>query len=75
MQTTGDDDSAADATARVAAVARERADHTGTMIAKRGRGSYSGERNVGSVDAGAVAIAVMLEDLAQAYHNLSGVKQ
>ncbi len=73
--TTRADDSAADATARVAAVAREHADHTRTMIAKRGRASYSGERSVGSVDAGAVAIAVMLEDLAQAYHNRSGVMQ
>ncbi len=66
-------DSAAEATARVAEIARASADDTKTMIAKRGRASYSGERSVGSVDAGAVAIAVMLEDLSNAYRNRSGV--
>ncbi len=34
------------------------------MQARRGRASYTGERSIGSVDAGAVAIAVILEKLA-----------
>ena len=31
------------------------------MIAKRGRASYTGERSSGSVDAGAMAVAVIVE--------------
>ncbi len=46
-----------------ASAAREAADATTTMIAKRGRASYSGERSIGSPDAGAVAVAVILERL------------
>jgi dihydroxyacetone kinase len=34
------------------------------MQARRGRASYTGERSIGSVDAGAMAIAVLLEKLA-----------
>ncbi len=68
-------DSAADAAARVAGVARESADATKTLVAKRGRASYSGERSIGSVDAGAVAIAVMLEDLSNAYRTRTGVSK
>jgi len=47
----------------MAAVARERADATTSMIAKRGRASYTGERSIGSPDPGAVAVAVILERL------------
>jgi dihydroxyacetone kinase phosphoprotein-dependent L subunit len=51
---------------RAAAVtARERAEATRQMIAKRGRASYTGERSIGTLDAGAVAVAVMFEALAQ----------
>jgi dihydroxyacetone kinase phosphoprotein-dependent L subunit len=50
---------------RAAAVtARERAEATRQMIAKRGRASYTGERSIGTLDAGAVAVAVMFEALA-----------
>jgi len=50
---------------RAAAVtARDRADATTQMIAKRGRASYTGERSIGTLDAGAVAVAVMFEALA-----------
>ena len=31
------------------------------MIAKRGRASYTGERSIGSVDAGGMAVAVIVE--------------
>jgi len=47
-----------------AAVARERAEATRSMLAKRGRASYTGERSIGTLDAGAVAVAVMFEALA-----------
>lgn len=40
---------------------RECADATSTLEARRGRASYSGERSIGSPDAGAVAIAIMVE--------------
>jgi len=51
---------------RAAAVtARDRAEGTREMIAKRGRASYTGERSIGTLDAGAVAVAVMLEALAE----------
>ncbi|MBG6226541.1 dihydroxyacetone kinase/dihydroxyacetone kinase-like protein [Arthrobacter sp. CAN_A2] len=44
-----------------AAKVRECADATSTMEAKRGRASYSGTRSIGSPDAGAVAVAVIIE--------------
>jgi phosphoenolpyruvate---glycerone phosphotransferase subunit DhaL len=47
-----------------AVVARERAEATRSMQAMRGRASYTGERSIGTLDAGAVAVAVMLEALA-----------
>jgi phosphoenolpyruvate---glycerone phosphotransferase subunit DhaL len=54
---------------RAAAVtARDRAEATTEMLAKRGRASYTGERSIGTLDAGAVAVAVMFEALA-------GIKQ
>lgn len=52
-----------DALARAATTARERAEATREMLAKRGRAAYTGERSIGTLDAGAVAIAVMLERL------------
>jgi dihydroxyacetone kinase phosphoprotein-dependent L subunit len=47
-----------------AATARTNAEATRSMQAMRGRASYTGERSVGTLDAGAVAVAVMLEALA-----------
>jgi dihydroxyacetone kinase phosphoprotein-dependent L subunit len=55
----------AQGTLRAAAqVARARAEDTRSMIAKRGRAAYTGERSIGTLDAGAVAVAVMFEALA-----------
>jgi dihydroxyacetone kinase-like protein len=61
------DADAATAVAAVASAARASADATESMQARRGRASYTGERSIGSVDAGAVAVAVMLERLAEAW--------
>ncbi len=47
-----------------AVVARQRAEATRSMQAMRGRASYTGERSIGTLDAGAIAVAVMLEALA-----------
>ena len=55
--------SSGDTVHAAAVAARESADATTSMIAKRGRASYSGERSIGSPDAGAVAVAVILERL------------
>jgi dihydroxyacetone kinase phosphoprotein-dependent L subunit len=46
-----------------AKAAREAADATSSLQARRGRASYTGERSIGSPDAGAVAVAVILERL------------
>ena len=51
----------ADCRAAFAKTVRECADATSTLQARRGRASYSGERSIGSPDAGAVAIAVIIE--------------
>lgn len=49
------------ALAAAATTARESAEATSELIAKRGRASYTGERSKGSVDAGAMALAVIIE--------------
>ena len=46
------------------AAAREAAEATNTMQARRGRASYTGERSIGSVDPGAIAVAVLAESIA-----------
>jgi len=56
---------AAEAIGAAARTARERAEATREMLAKRGRAAYTGERSIGTLDAGAVAVAVMFEALAQ----------
>jgi dihydroxyacetone kinase-like protein len=48
-----------------AVVARESAEATRPMLAKRGRAAYTGERSIGTLDAGAVAIAVLFEAVAE----------
>jgi dihydroxyacetone kinase-like protein len=50
-----------------AQVAREAAEATRGMLAKRGRASYTGERSIGSLDAGAVAVATIFEHVAEAW--------
>ncbi|GIF64295.1 dihydroxyacetone kinase subunit L [Asanoa ishikariensis] len=55
-------------TVRAAAtVARATAEETAKLQARRGRQSYTGERSIGSVDPGAVAVAVIFEALADAW--------
>lgn len=51
--------------AAVAAAARRGATHTKELKANRGRASYVGERSVGYEDPGAVAVAVMAENIAR----------
>ncbi|HEY4389351.1 MAG TPA: dihydroxyacetone kinase subunit DhaL [Ktedonobacteraceae bacterium] len=52
---------------QAAQVARERAEATKELVAKRGRASYSGERSIGTLDAGAVAVAVMFEQVSSVW--------
>jgi phosphoenolpyruvate---glycerone phosphotransferase subunit DhaL len=52
---------------RAAVRARESAEATKGMLAKRGRAAYTGERSRDSVDAGAVGIAVLLEAVSKAW--------
>ena len=47
-----------------ATAARRAAEATSALIARRGRASYSGERSIGSPDAGALAVAVLVEQIA-----------
>ena len=54
----------ADALREAASVAQSSADSTREMLAKKGRASYSGERSIGTLDAGAVAVAVMFKEVA-----------
>lgn len=56
------------ATLRAAArAARTSAEATSELQARRGRASYAGERSLGSVDAGAMAVAVIFEALADTW--------
>jgi phosphoenolpyruvate---glycerone phosphotransferase subunit DhaL len=52
---------------RAAIQARESAEATKGMLAKRGRAAYTGERSRDSVDAGAVGVAVLLEAVSKAW--------
>ena len=64
-------DDAAAALRAAATVARERAEATRSMQAMRGRASYTGERSIGTLDAGAIAVAVMFEALADQWSERS----
>ncbi len=55
--------SAQEAVAAAAETARSAAEGTLGMLARRGRASYTGERSRESVDAGAIAVAVMFENV------------
>jgi dihydroxyacetone kinase len=37
------------------------------MLAKRGRAAYTGERSIGTLDAGATAVAVLFEAVNKAW--------
>jgi dihydroxyacetone kinase-like protein len=50
-----------------ARVARNAAEDTAKLQARRGRASYTGERSIGSPDPGAIAIAVLAERIAGAW--------
>ena len=63
---------AVDAVQAAAATAREAAEATKELVAKRGRASYTGERSKGSVDAGAMAVAVMVERISANWSTSGG---
>jgi dihydroxyacetone kinase phosphoprotein-dependent L subunit len=52
---------------QAADVAVAAAEATKTMLAMRGRAAYTGERSIGSVDAGATAVGVILQAIAKAW--------
>ncbi|WP_127127067.1 dihydroxyacetone kinase subunit DhaL [Georgenia sp. SYP-B2076] len=52
-----------------AARARESAEATSALQARRGRASYTGERSIGSPDPGALAIAVLAEEVAHRWQD------
>ena len=58
---------AATALERAAVTARESAEATKGMLAQRGRASYTGERSIDSVDAGAMGVAVIFEAVSRAW--------
>jgi dihydroxyacetone kinase phosphoprotein-dependent L subunit len=53
-------------------VATKAAEETKGMLAMRGRAAYTGERSIGSVDAGATAIGVILQAIATAWRDRYG---
>jgi dihydroxyacetone kinase/dihydroxyacetone kinase-like protein len=55
---------AAAAVAAAATVARDGPEATRLLRARKGRASHAGERSIGSLDAGAVAVATMFERVA-----------
>jgi phosphoenolpyruvate---glycerone phosphotransferase subunit DhaL len=57
---------------RAADVAVQAALDTKSMLAMRGRAAYTGERSIGSVDAGATAIGVILQAIASAWREKYG---
>jgi dihydroxyacetone kinase-like protein len=59
---------------RAADVAVKAAEDTKGMLALRGRAAYTGDRSRDSVDAGATAIGVILQDLAAAWRNHHGTQ-
>jgi phosphoenolpyruvate---glycerone phosphotransferase subunit DhaL len=58
---------AAEALQAATTTAQEAAEATKPMLAQRGRASYSGDRSIGTLDAGAVAIAVMFDAVTRAW--------
>ncbi|HEU4918881.1 MAG TPA: dihydroxyacetone kinase subunit DhaL [Candidatus Limnocylindrales bacterium] len=72
----GDPATAADrgvaAVQRAADVAVRAAEDTKSMIAKRGRAAYTGERSIGSVDAGATAVGVIFQAISAAWREKYG---
>lgn len=54
--------------------ARAAAEATSALQARRGRASYTGERSIGSPDAGAVAVAVIVEQIASRWPERAAVR-
>lgn len=48
-------------------VSADAAEATRPMIAKKGRAAYTGERSIGTLDAGSVAVATMIKALSEAW--------
>jgi phosphoenolpyruvate---glycerone phosphotransferase subunit DhaL len=71
QELTGGSD-AGKALAAAASATREAAEATSALIAKRGRASYTGERSIGSVDAGAMGVAVITEKVSEAWNQEDG---
>lgn len=63
-ETVGRGDSPAEIARATATTTRAAAEATKALEAKRGRASYTGERSIGSVDAGAMALAIIAEQIA-----------
>jgi dihydroxyacetone kinase len=63
------DDGGVAALQKAADVAVEAAEDTMGMLAMRGRAAYTGERSRESVDAGATAIGVILQDISAAWRD------
>lgn len=59
----GNGSSGADAAKAFSKAARKAAEDTTELQARRGRASYTGERSKGSPDAGAMAVAIIAEEL------------
>ena len=57
---------------RAADVAVAAAEETKSMLAMRGRAAYTGERSIGSVDAGATAVGVILQAISAAWREKHG---
>ena len=66
------EDHGVEAIQKAADVATKAAEETKGMLAMRGRAAYTGERSIGSVDAGATAIGVILQAIADAWREKYG---
>ena len=64
-----------DAIRAASVVARQKTEEIKPWVAKRGRASYTGERSCGTYDAGSVAVAMMAEQLAEAWTRSSTVAE
>ncbi|MGA2481229.1 MAG: dihydroxyacetone kinase subunit DhaL [Spirochaetia bacterium] len=62
-----DRDDASAALEAAAVASRQAAEATREMIAKKGRAAYTGERSIGTLDAGAVAVAILFEAVNRAW--------
>lgn len=72
---TRDGGSAADAVKAASVVARQKTEEIKPWVAKRGRASYTGERSCDTYDAGSIAVAMMAEQLAEAWKQSSTVAE